>query len=188
MEGIRVQWSLPPHGCYKINVHFFFTDQPLPNGNVSGIGVVIRNHKGKIVRMVAGSLGIREQRLNEHYAMLEGLKRAFLEDRFEIEVHHSATYSEARRAYRNFLMDISPIALSANALAAYLARYGAETWDRMVILAGPVGRVFELWCDDMGLGPIGDQFMAVHELDIMDEVEDADIVQGDEEVLAQKIL
>lgn len=70
----------------------------------------------------------------------------------------------------------------------------------MVILAGPVGRVLELWCTDMGLGPIGAQFMALHELDLMINVVenvpaemviaevDDDGFQMDEEVLAQEML
>lgn len=89
-------WRLPPKGWYKLHVHsFFFTENPLPNGDISGIGAVIRNHRGKFLRMDAhgkflrmdaGSLGTGERRLNELYDMIEGLKRAFLEDMFDIEL------------------------------------------------------------------------------------------------------
>lgn len=65
-------------------------------------------------------------------------------------------------------MNIRPIDEAANNLAAYLAQYGAERGTLMVILAGPVGRVLELWCNDMG--PIEERFMEVHELDIMANV------------------
>lgn len=102
---------------------------------------------------------------------------------------------EKRRADQNFRMNVRPIDEAANELAAYLAQYGAERWTRMVILAGPVGRVLELCCNDMGLGPIREQFMAVHELDIManvvnenQEEEDELMPLLDEEVLAQQML
>lgn len=85
MEGIEVLWRLPGHGRFKINVHACFFEEPLENG-VSGIGVVIRNHRGRILRTIAGSLGIREKRQNELYALLEGLKRVYLDDRFDIEL------------------------------------------------------------------------------------------------------
>lgn len=160
--------------------------------------------------MVAGTLGIQERGLNKLYAMLEGLKRAFLEDRFvvELETDHEDSFWEwrnasifgvipehryvvqqitQRKADENFRINIRPIDVRANAIAAYLAHYGAMNWDRMVILAGPVGRVFELWCSDMGLGPIGDQFMAFNELNLMTNVVD-EMEQIDEEVLGQEML
>lgn len=50
--------------------------------------------------MMAGSLGIEEQRSNELYAMLEGLKRAYMENRFDIELEtdHEEAYWEWRNA------------------------------------------------------------------------------------------
>lgn len=77
---------LPPQGRFKVNVHGFHTDLPFSNGNVSGTGVVIRNHRGRILRMISSIVGIQERRLNELYAMLEGLKWAYLDDRFDIEL------------------------------------------------------------------------------------------------------
>ena len=63
----------------KINVHGCFFAEALPNGNVSGIGVVIRNSRGKILRMLSGSLAIQNRCVNEYHAMLEGCKRAYVE-------------------------------------------------------------------------------------------------------------
>lgn len=84
MEQVNALWRLPTQGRVKINVHSYFYEIPLPNGNVSGLGVIIRNHRGKILRMGAGSLGITDQHLNDLYALLEGLKRAYLDDRFDL--------------------------------------------------------------------------------------------------------
>lgn len=74
------RWHMPRKGMVKINVHGCFFDNPLPNGNVSGIGAVIRNSRGKIVRMLSGSLGIQNRRINEYQALLESCKRSFVED------------------------------------------------------------------------------------------------------------
>lgn len=111
---------------------------------------------------------------------------------------------QQRKADLNFRISEKIIDANANNLAAYLARFGAENYNRMVILAGPVGHVFELWCNDMGLGPIGEQYMAVHELDLLADVvqeEAQEVVQGidvgvegfmeeqeDEVMLAQEML
>lgn len=76
----RVRWKQPRYGCIKINVHGCFYVEPLPNGNRSGIGYVIRNYRGRVLRMVAVSLGINEERINEFYSMIMGLKRAYLEE------------------------------------------------------------------------------------------------------------
>lgn len=229
MELVKVLWRLPPEGRYKINVHSFYSEIPLPNGNMTGIGVVIRNHRGRIMCMLAGSLVIEDRRLNELYALLEGLKRAYLDDKFDVIVesdHEDSVWEwrtaetnrvvpihryviqqlQQRKADINFRISERIIDVNANNLAAYLARYVAENFSRMVILAGPVGRVFELWCNDMGLGPIRDQFMAVHEMDLLADVvqegaqeevnvqaggvvaEDAMEALVDEEMMAQEML
>ncbi|XP_074377072.1 uncharacterized protein LOC141718593 [Apium graveolens] len=133
-----------------------------------GIGLVIRNFRGMIVRMVAGTLGIRARRQNELYTFLEGMKRAFLEDRFDVilESDHENAYWEWRNAKTH-----------------------AETWDTRVAIVETFGRVFELWCNDTGLGPIGEQYMDVHELDILAKVDDEVIdLQGDDGVLAQEMM
>lgn len=67
-------------GAVKVNVHGFFSEEPLPNGNMSGIGVIIRNHRGRVLTTYAGSLHIEDRRINELYAMLQGLIRAYLDN------------------------------------------------------------------------------------------------------------
>lgn len=94
------RWSMPERGTVKINVHGSFFVQALPNGNVTGIGVVIRNSRGRILRMLSGSLEIQNRRVNEFYAMLEGCKRAYIEDWkvFTLETDHFASYWEWRNS------------------------------------------------------------------------------------------
>ncbi|KAK1371499.1 hypothetical protein POM88_037591 [Heracleum sosnowskyi] len=64
----------------------FYTDEPLPNDNRSGIGVAIRDHKGRILRLFAGSLRINDRRENEFYAMFEGLIKAYLAGKDVVEL------------------------------------------------------------------------------------------------------
>lgn len=102
VERVEVlpRWRMPDRGTVKINVHGCFFVEALPNGNVSGIGVVIRNNKGRILRMLSGSLEIRNRRENEFYAMLEGCKRAYVEDwlYYTLESDHFESYWEWRHS------------------------------------------------------------------------------------------
>lgn len=84
-------------------MHGFFTEQPPRNENRLGIGMVVRNRRGKILRMVAaGSLGVEERRIVEFCAMLYGLIRAFLEDRVRVtlETKNLGAYWEWRNSKR----------------------------------------------------------------------------------------
>ena len=160
---------------------------------MTGIGVVIRNSRGRILRMLSGSLGIRNRRVNEFHAMLEGCKRAYAEDweHFILESDHFESFWEwynsglegvnpehafvvqqlnQRKADINFEMEVTLCDHNANELASYLANYGAHNYKVMVVIPQPFGRVFELWSLDMGLGPVDQQFMVVHEADLIPEV------------------
>ncbi|KAL1830707.1 hypothetical protein ACET3Z_000358 [Daucus carota] len=53
------RWAMPRRGWVKINVHGRFFDRPLPNGNISKIGVVVCNSRGRILRILSGSLDIQ---------------------------------------------------------------------------------------------------------------------------------
>lgn len=210
MEFPAVRWRLPAHGAVKINVHDFFSDAVLPNGNRSGIGVVIRNHRGKLLRLYGGSLGIEERRTNELYTILQGLIRAYLDehDVLELETDNVGAFWEwtdsmqngvpqehefvvrqlnTRREDENQVLVSRPIDESANALARYIVIHGAYNYDRMVIFTNPFGSVREIWSHGMGLGPIGGQFVPVFEEELgpgkVNEVADemVDDMDGDEE-------
>lgn len=198
--GANVRWRMPRKGMVKINVHGCFYDASLPNGNVSGIGAVIRNSRGKILRMLSGSLGIQHRRINEYHAMLEGCKRAFIEDweHFNLESDHLDSFWEWRNstlegvhpdhtyivqqlnqrgADRNFQMEPTLCDPNTNELATYFAHHGAHNYKVMVIIAQPFGRIFEIWSSDMGLGPADQRYMAIHEADLVPEVVDGEAKQ-----------
>ena len=61
-------------------------DNRLPNGNDSGIGIVIRDRKGTIIRMYSGTIRNLTRRANEFWALLVGLKGAFLENEECVEL------------------------------------------------------------------------------------------------------
>ncbi|KAK1400943.1 hypothetical protein POM88_000548 [Heracleum sosnowskyi] len=156
MENVNIRWEMPRKGFVKINVCGYFSDQPLENGNRSGIGVVIRSSSGSILRMYAGSFQIDDRRLNEFYAFLEGMKRAY--------------YADFPREDRNFLKDVRLADAVDNDLASYLAEYGAAHWTTMVRIKKSFGRVHELWNHDMGLGPVLPLVEIVGEDDLVPEV------------------
>ncbi|KAK1360122.1 hypothetical protein POM88_044596 [Heracleum sosnowskyi] len=193
MENVNIRWKMPRKGFVKINVCGYFSDQPLENGNRSGIDVVIRSSRGSILRMYAGSLQIDDRRLNKFYAFLEGMKRAYYADfpRFILEAHHVDVYWEWRhstiegailehayivhqlnqcRGDRNFLKDVRFPDAVDNDLASYLAKYGAAHWTIMVRIKKPFGRVHKLWNHDMRLGPVLPLFEIVNEDDLVPEV------------------
>lgn len=199
--GANARWRMPNKGMLKISVHGSFFAAAFPNGNVSGIGVVVRNSRGRILKMLSGSLGIQNQRVNEYFAMLEGCKQAYFEDwsHFYLESDHLDSFWEwknsslegvhpdhayvvqqlnQRQIDRNFHMEVTLCDPEANALATYLADYGAEHFKVMVVIAEPFGRVHELWNQDMGLGPAKERFMAIHEADLAPVVDNEDEVQA----------
>lgn len=158
---------MPPKGILKCNVRSFFSPEPLPNGNHSGIGVVFRNNIGIIMHMTDGSLGVEDLRENQFNAFLEGMKEAFYKDYTNIilETDEMDPYWEwynftvvggqpqyefilqklnQRRVDKNFVTEVRLVDREDNLLAAYLAEYGANNWKQMVIIEEPFGRVVAL--------------------------------------------
>lgn len=60
-------------------MHAFTLANRLPNGNDSGIGVVIRDHRGTIVKMYSGTIRNRTRRGNELWSLVVGYGGAFVE-------------------------------------------------------------------------------------------------------------
>ena len=79
-------WVFPLKGFVKVNVHAFTLSEPCPNGNDSGIGIVIRDCKGTNLRMYSGTIRNLTRRANELWAMLVWLKGAFIEDEHMVEL------------------------------------------------------------------------------------------------------
>lgn len=49
-------WFPPPSGVVKINVHAVYTEEPLLNGKSNSLGIIARDHDGKILWGVMGPL------------------------------------------------------------------------------------------------------------------------------------
>ncbi|KAL1811943.1 hypothetical protein ACET3Z_022008 [Daucus carota] len=79
-------WKFPAQGFIKVNVHAFTLDVALPNGNDSGIGIVLRDRKGTIIKMYYGTIRNLTMRANELWALLVGLKGAFIEQENMVEL------------------------------------------------------------------------------------------------------
>lgn len=197
MEDINTHWTFPPRGSVKVNVHGTFTSIPLAKGNNSGIGVVIRDNKGRIKAMVSGTIQGLDERSNHLYAMLVGLRRAFLDKKYKIiletddqeainEWRNSKNFMHPERSYvlgqlneieEDLLkVDVACVQRASNRLAIYLARNGAETRRSLVNIDVPFGRVHELWCYDMGLEPAERRFSKVDKEDQINMEEDGEVM------------
>lgn len=63
-----------------------YYSENLPNGNNSGLGIVMRDHKGSIVLMVSGTIRGVTERANELWTMLIGLRCAFYENENKMQI------------------------------------------------------------------------------------------------------
>lgn len=204
-----ILWTLPKEDFIKADVHGVFFEEPLPNGNTSGIGVVFRDDRGTIIKMYAGTLRIEGRRINEFSAMLYALRKDFFLEynRLELDTDHQEAYwawrfsngdgvipehqyvvrqLNTRREDKNFRIDVNLVNEDCNTLASYLANHGAHTLDYMVEIQNLFGRVREIWYNDMGLGPIGPQFDTVRENELnaaIDNNEDELEVLDDDDMM-----
>ena len=159
-------WDFPSIGFVKINVHTVYYDAPLPNGNTTGVGVVIRDEDGVILAMITGTLGNLYRRVNELWAMVLELQLAFKigRNRLELETEsrealrdwddwrwfvdhrHRGVIGQLNQRLkdRNLILRKRQIRASQNNLARYLAENGAETKFRAVRMYRTFGRVSEL--------------------------------------------
>lgn len=93
MEFPVVRLRMRAFGTVKVNVHGFFTDEPL---HQIRYWVVIRDHRAIILRLYVGLLRIMDRRVNEFYVILEGLNRAYWDskDMVELETNNFAAHWE----------------------------------------------------------------------------------------------
>lgn len=195
-------WSWPPMNFVKVNVHAVSLAHRLPNGNDFGIGVVIRDHMGTIVKMYSGTIRNRTRRGNELWSLIVGLRGAFLEgeDMVILETDNADGVKEwedwrwyldpnnrgliqqleQRKRDPNLEHRVNVISASENRLARYLAYDGAEKRTCLVVYRRMFGRVRQLWMLDMGIGPIEGDFGALTEDEydelMMDEAEENDAI------------
>lgn len=74
-----LHWVPPPQGTLKVNVYGTSFDNPLPNGNKNGIGVVLRTSGGNMINCIAGIILNLTLIACQVWAILIGLRRAFIE-------------------------------------------------------------------------------------------------------------
>lgn len=200
-------WSFPPNNFVKVNVHAITLRDRLQNGNNSGIGVVIRDHRGAIIKMYSGSIQNRTKIGNKLWSFVIGLRGAFFEDenlviletdnaegvkewedwRWFLDPRHAGLIQqlEQRKRDPNLTLEVRVVGESENRLARWLAFDGAMHRTRVVLFRRLFGRVKELWMLDLGLGPINGNFqvLAEDEYEMMEleaeemEVNGAQVVQ-----------
>ncbi|KAL1823643.1 hypothetical protein ACET3Z_010421 [Daucus carota] len=84
MYSRRRRWK--NHVCFQERfVHAFTLDHAIPNENDSGMRIVLRDHRSTIIKMYSRRIRNLIRRANELWAMLIGLKGAFLEDENQVE-------------------------------------------------------------------------------------------------------
>ncbi|KAL1811129.1 hypothetical protein ACET3Z_021194 [Daucus carota] len=130
--------------------------------------------KGTILRMYSGTIRNLNRRANELWAMLVGLKGAFIKDEHMVELesdNHEAIKEwdewmwfhdlnhenmiqqlNQRKSDPNLTLIVRPVEASQNALARYLAEMGPLQRYRLVVIKRLFGEVKDLWSLDMGLG------------------------------------
>lgn len=54
--NMALNWVPPPNGTLKVNVHIVSFDVPVPNGNTSGLGVVLRTSDGNLVNCITSTI------------------------------------------------------------------------------------------------------------------------------------
>ncbi|KAK1386586.1 hypothetical protein POM88_014764 [Heracleum sosnowskyi] len=143
MVDVGILWTLPNDDFIKINVHGYYSEEPLPNGNHTGIGIVFRDDRGPIVQLET-----------DHGRAYWGWKH-FGIDGARPEHRYVIRQLNTRKEDKNTALDVTLINEESKMLTMYLAKHGAHTWTGMVIIKGVFDHVRELWFNDMGLGPVG---------------------------------
>ncbi|KAL1828825.1 hypothetical protein DCAR_0208086 [Daucus carota subsp. sativus] len=167
-------WKLPKKGWVKVNVHGVYYQTPLTNGTRSGVGVVVRNEDGDIIVMVSGTLNLLNERVNDLWALLMGLRCCLYAGKHKVILETESgdavrewqdwrwfinpSYSDVieslvkRTDDERLELEVSVVTESSNHLARYLAIDGAVNRSVAVMFTRPFGRVRDLWHRDMGLG------------------------------------
>lgn len=199
-------WDFPKQGFVKINVHAMSLPHPLPNGNNSGIGIVIRDDQGKMVKIVSGSIRNLTVRGSELWAMLAGVRSGFYANKKNIQLesdndeavrewlgwkwfvdqNHSSVIQQLNQRKKDpkLNLEVKAIEPSQNTLAWYLALDGARNRSRLVVFRRSFGRVEEFWRHDMGLGSVETRFDEIEEQEFValqnqNEVVNVNVVDED---------
>lgn len=168
-------WEALSRGNYKVNVHIIHTSRQY-NSNHFGIGIVIRDHHGRLIKGLTGSMRGLSPLATQLWALHMGLNH----DRFSnceivtLETDNFNPYFEVTRkdgrGDRTCLWIVEQIkkllaynpewentfkyvAESSNRASHYLAAVGLNNWDTMHSVFVPFGRLQKKLDLDMGFGP-----------------------------------
>lgn len=174
-----VAWFPPTDGYVKINIHSTERQLPLQNGNVNGLGVIIRGSDGKMLWGGMGpvpNIGFLLTQLNGmHVAAMKALQLGKLKTHIETDsqwVYESIRDQdeiifdeETEKVFRqlntlhanHYEVGISDRKVSCtipemNAVAIYLAEFGMEHLSSFSEVSEPFGNLQRLLDEDMGLG------------------------------------
>lgn len=164
----------PPVGTLKVNVHAATFHQPMPNGNTTGIGVVLRTSDGNLVNCIAGTIHGLTSLGAQLWSVQVGLRRAFVEGAESViietdnmqafgaiqfaHLHQHPEYDDlihqivTRIRDPNWECSFRFVYSVRNTTATYASLLGGELFCRLYLFYEPVGRMSELMHLDMGLG------------------------------------
>ena len=98
MEHVERVWQFPAQGWMKINVHSEFIQNAPEGQNRNGIGVVVRDSNGFLLRLTYGTIPGLTNLNSALWAVLIGMRRAF-QDQYErviIETDNIQAYHECK--------------------------------------------------------------------------------------------
>lgn len=98
---MTVNWVPPLFRTLKVNVHSEPFAAPMPNGNMSAIGVALRTSDGGLVNCTAGVIPGLTSLGSQLWVVQVGLRRAFVEraESIIIETDNFQTYGDIQFAY-----------------------------------------------------------------------------------------
>lgn len=171
-------WLIPEPGSAKISIHLAETDAPLPNGNINGLGIIVRDHMGN---KIWGALG-PVPGMTEHQALVWGAQAGIIHSvargfpRVHIDTINREIYDFFRlqeviilppdldEAFRhlNFFyanhfdeeiseIKVSIIPVEQNATAEYMAIYGLQNLSTFAEATETVGNLQYFLDRDMGI-------------------------------------
>lgn len=174
-------WLPPPNGTLKVNVHGVSFGAPMPNGNTSGLGVVLRTSDGNLVNCVVGTIPGLDPLSTNLWDIVIGLRRAFLEGAIFVilETNNMDAFGAVQFAHlhqhlvvddlihqivtrirdSNWTCDFRLIYSVRNNVATYASLLGGELFCMLYLFLEPIERMAELMDFNMGLGPHDQQFL-----------------------------
>lgn len=198
MEHVERVWEFPPRGWVKINVHSDFISNVAEGQNRNGIGVVVRDDGGHLLRLTYGTIPGLTNLNSGLWAVLIGMRRAFQDQytRVIIETDNIQAYRECkyyteegitphtRQTFRfilsrlkdhNIQYDINLVNPQRNSVARHLATLGRQNLHDLQTFNRPVENIQDFLNMDLGLGPAQARFQDI-EINDPEPAQDGQVV------------